>query len=149
MTTGEIVWQHSGLRSAEYMTYPCGKYKIKGADIMPDNKEEYLCVREDVVEKVMQQMPPEEILYDLAELFKVFGDSTRIRILYALFESELCVNDMAQLLGISQTAVSHQLRVLKNNKLVRFRKEGKIVFYSLSDDHVRSIIGTGMEHVEE
>lgn len=116
---------------------------------MPDNKEEYLCVREDVVEKVMQQMPPEEILYDLAELFKVFGDSTRIRILYALFESELCVNDMAQLLGISQTAVSHQLRVLKNNKLVRFRKEGKIVFYSLSDDHVRSIIGTGMEHVEE
>ena len=114
-----------------------------------DNKDEFLCVHEDVVEKVKSQLPPDEILYDLAELFKVFGDTTRIRILYALFESELCVNDMAQLLGLSQTAVSHQLRVLKNNKLVRFRKEGKIVFYSLSDDHVRSIIERGMEHVEE
>lgn len=114
-----------------------------------DNKDEFLCVHEDVVEKVKSQLPPDEILYDLAELFKVFGDTTRIRILYALFESELCVNDMAQLLELSQTAVSHQLRVLKNNKLVRFRKEGKIVFYSLSDDHVRSIIEMGMEHVEE
>ena len=114
-----------------------------------DSKDEFLCVHEDVVEKVKSQLPPDEILYDLAELFKVFGDTTRIRILYALFESELCVNDMAQLLGLSQTAVSHQLRVLKNNKLVRFRKEGKIVFYSLSDDHVRSIIEMGMEHVEE
>lgn len=113
------------------------------------NREEFLCVHEDVVNKVMTQMPPEETLYDLAELYKVFGDTTRIRILYALFESELCVNDMAQLLGLSQTAVSHQLRVLKNNKLVTFRKEGKIVFYSLSDDHVRSIIETGMEHIEE
>lgn len=112
-------------------------------------REEFLCLHQDVVDKVTEKMPPEEILYDLAELFKVFGDTTRIRILYALFESELCVNDMAQLLGLSQTAVSHQLRVLKNNKLVRFRKEGKIVFYSLSDDHVRSIIETGMEHVEE
>ena len=114
-----------------------------------DNRDEFLCVHEDVVEKVKSQLPPDEILYDLAELFKVFGDTTRIRILYALFESELCVNDMAQLLGLSQTAVSHQLRVLKNNKLVRFRKEGKIVFYSLSDEHVRSIIEMGMEHVEE
>ena len=113
------------------------------------NREEFLCVHEDVVNKVMAQMPPEETLYDLAELYKVFGDTTRIRILYALFESELCVNDMAQLLGLSQTAVSHQLRVLKINKLVTFRKEGKIVFYSLSDDHVRSIIETGMEHIEE
>ncbi len=116
---------------------------------MNENHEEFLCIHEDVVNKVMAQMPPDEILYDLAELFKVFGDTTRIRILYALFESELCVNDMAQLLGLSQTAVSHQLRVLKNNKLVKFRKEGKIIFYSLSDDHVKSIIETGMEHVEE
>ena len=113
------------------------------------NREEFLRVHEDVVNKVMAQMPPEETLYDLAELYKVFGDTTRIRILYALFESELCLNDIAQLLGLSQTAVSHQLRVLKNNKLVTFRKEGKIVFYSLSDDHVRSIIETGMEHIEE
>ena len=116
---------------------------------MPEVHEDFLCVHEDVVNNVMAQMPPDEILYDLAELFKVFGDTTRIRILYALFESELCVNDMAQLLGLSQTAVSHQLRVLKNNKLVKFRKEGKIIFYSLSDDHVKSLIATGMEHVEE
>ena len=94
-------------------------------------------------------MPPDETLYDLAELFKVFGDYTRIRILYALFEAELCVCDIAQLLGLSQTAVSHQLRVLKNSKLVKFRREGKTVFYSLADDHVRRIIGQGMEHIEE
>ena len=94
-------------------------------------------------------MPPDEILYDLAELFKVFGDSTRVKILYALFEAELCVCDIAQLLGLTQTAVSHQLRVLKNAKLVQFRREGKTVFYSLADDHVRRIIGQGMEHVEE
>lgn len=116
---------------------------------MPVNGEEYLCIHRDIVDKVNENMPPEEILYDLAELFKVFGDTTRIRILYALFESEMCVNDLAVMLGMSQTAVSHQLRVLKNNKLVKFRKEGKIVFYALSDDHVRSILGTGMEHVEE
>lgn len=109
----------------------------------------FLCVHEDVVNKVIQDLPPDEKLYDLAELFKVFGDSTRIKILYALFEAELCVCDMAQLLGITQTAVSHQLRVLKNNKLVRFRRDGKNVFYSLADDHVRSIIGQGMEHIEE
>ena len=99
--------------------------------------------------RVTSQMPPDEMLYDLAELFKIFGDSTRIKILYALFEAELCVCDMAQLLGLSQTAVSHQLRVLKANKLVKFRREGKTVFYSLADDHVRRIINQGMEHVEE
>ena len=110
---------------------------------------EYMCVHEDVVNKVKSEMPEDETLYDLAELFKVFGDSTRIKILYALFESELCVCDIAQLLNISQTAASHQLRVLKNNKLVRFRKEGKIVFYALADNHVRRIIDQGIEHVEE
>ena len=109
----------------------------------------FLYVHEDTVQKVMSLMPPDETLYDLAELFKVFGDSTRIRILYALFEAELCVCDIAQLLGLSQTAVSHQLRVLKNSKLVKFRREGKTVFYSLADDHVRRIIGQGMEHIEE
>ena len=106
-------------------------------------------VHQDVVNKVKQDMPQDETLYDLAELFKVFGDSTRIKILYALFEAELCVCDIAQLLSVSQTAVSHQLRVLKNNKLVKFRKEGKNVFYSLADDHVRRIIDQGIEHVEE
>ena len=109
----------------------------------------FLCVHEDVVKKVTSQMPPDETLYDLAELFKIFGDTTRIKILYALFEAELCVCDMAQLLGLSQTAVSHQLRILKGNKLVKFRREGKAVFYSLADDHVRRIINQGMEHVEE
>ena len=110
---------------------------------------EYMYVHQDVVNKVKQDMPQDETLYDLAELFKVFGDSTRIKILYALFEAELCVCDIPQLLSVSQTAVSHQLRVLKNNKLVKFRKEGKNVFYSLADDHVRRIIDQGIEHVEE
>ena len=106
-------------------------------------------VHEDVVKSVTDKMPDEDKLYDLAEIFKVFGDSTRIKILYVLFESEMCVCDIAQLLSVSQTAVSHQLRVLKNNKLVKFRKEGKNVFYSLADDHVRRIIDQGIEHVEE
>ncbi len=110
---------------------------------------EYLCAETETVKTVLDKMPPDEMLYDLAELFKVFGDSTRIKILYALFESELCVNDIATLLGITQTAASHQLRVLKTNKLVKARKNGKMIFYSLSDDHVYKIISQGMEHIEE
>ena len=109
----------------------------------------FLHLHEEAVHKVLSEMPPDETLYDLAELFKVFGDSTRIKILYALFEAELCVCDIAQLLGVSQTAISHQLRVLKNSKLVKFRRDGKTVFYSLADNHVRRIIGQGMEHVTE
>ena len=109
----------------------------------------FLDVHEDTVRRVLGHMPPDETLYDLAELFKVFGDSTRIKILYALFEAELCVCDISQLLGVSQTAISHQLRVLKANKLVKFRREGKTVFYSLDDDHIRGIIGQGMEHLAE
>ena len=118
---------------------------------MADNagdQNEFLAAHEDVVRRVLQQ-PAEEYLYDLAELFKVFGDSTRIRILYALFESELCVNDIAQLLNLGQSAVSHQLKILKDAKLVRFRREGKIIFYALDDDHVRNMLSMGMEHVEE
>lgn len=110
---------------------------------------EVLEVHQEAVKKLEEELPPEELLYDLAELFKVFGDSTRIKILYALFEAELCVCDIAQALGMTQTAVSHQLRVLKANKLVKFRKEGKNVFYSLDDDHVRRIIDQGMEHLGE
>jgi DNA-binding transcriptional ArsR family regulator len=110
---------------------------------------EYLFVHEDTVKQVISEMPADELLYDLAELFKVFGDTTRIKILYALFEAELCVCDIAQLLGLTQPAVSHQLRVLKNNKLVKYRREGKSIFYSLADDHVRRIIGQGMEHIGE
>lgn len=110
---------------------------------------EFLAAREDVVKKVLSQQPDDEILYDLAELFKVFGDSTRIKILYSLFENELCVYDIARLLNLSQSSVSHQLRILKTSKLVKFRREGKSIFYSLDDEHVREIISMGMEHVEE
>ncbi|MDD6811712.1 MAG: metalloregulator ArsR/SmtB family transcription factor [Lachnospiraceae bacterium] len=110
---------------------------------------EFLAAREDVVKKVLEQQPADEILYDLAELFKVFGDSTRIKILYSLFETELCVYDIARLLNLSQSSVSHQLRILKSSKLVKFRRDGKSVFYSLDDEHVREIISMGMEHVEE
>ena len=101
------------------------------------------------VEEICESMPNEEILYDLAELFRVFGDSTRIKIMYTLFESELCVNDIADVLNMTQSAVSHQLRVLKASKLVKFRRDGKSIIYSLDDDHVRSILALGMEHVEE
>ena len=114
-----------------------------------DKQSEFLAAHEDVVKKVLEEQPADEYLYDLAELFKVFGDSTRIRILYALFESELCLGDIAQLLNLSQSAVSHQLKLLKDAKLVKFRREGKIIFYALDDEHVRTIISMGMEHVEE
>ena len=106
-------------------------------------------VHEDVVKSVREKMPDEDRLYDLAEVFKVFGDSTRIKILYVLSESEMCVCDIAQLLGMTQSAISHQLQVLKKSKLVKYRREGKTVFYSLADDHVRTILGQGMEHVTE
>ncbi len=102
-----------------------------------------------IAERVREGMPEDEILYDLAELYKVFGDSTRIKILYALFEEELCVCDIASVLGMSASAISHQLRVLKQACLVRYRRDGKTVYYSLADDHVRSIIGQGIEHIEE
>lgn len=110
---------------------------------------DFICVHEDIVKAVTQNMPKEESLYDLAELYKVFGDTTRIRILYVLFEAEVCVCDIAQLLSMSQSAISHQLRVLKQSRLVKNRREGKTVFYSLADDHVRAILDQGMEHVEE
>ena len=126
-----------------------GKELKMAQEIKTVQDSEYLAAREDVVKKVLDSQPAEEYLYDLAELFKVFGDSTRIRILYALFESELCVGDMAQLLGISQSAVSHQLKILKDAQLVRFRRDGKIIFYMLDDDHVRTMLSMGMEHVEE
>ena len=109
--------------------------------------QDFLCLHEEAVAAVRKQMPDEDDLYDLAELYKGSGDSTRIKILYVLFAAELCVYDIAQLLGMTQSAVSHQLRILKNNKLVKFRREGKTVFYALDDDHVRSILKLGMEHL--
>ena len=91
----------------------------------------------------------EEIVYDLADLFKVFSDSTRIRILTALFEGELCVGEIAQRLEMSQTAISHKLRILKQNHLIKYRRDGKSIIYSLSDDHVKTIINCAVEHIEE
>ena len=110
---------------------------------------EEVCTHPDILNRVKPEMPDEERLYDLAELFKVFGDTTRIRILYTLFEAEMCVCDIAALLNMTQSAISHQLKILKQARLVRNRREGKTVFYFLDDDHVRTVIGQGMEHIEE
>ena len=117
------------------------------------DKEPVCCetveVHEDLLRIVEQTMPEETELYDLAELFKVFGDSTRIRILFVLSSAEVCVCDLARVLNMTQSAISHQLRILKQNKLVKSRREGKSIFYSLADDHVRTIINQGREHIEE
>ncbi len=104
---------------------------------------------EAIVKWVAREMPGDEVLYDLAELFRVFGDTTRMRILYALSENELCVCAIADLLKMQQSAISHQLRILKQARLVKGRREGKTVFYSLADDHVKGIIEQGMEHIKE
>lgn len=102
-----------------------------------------------MVKTVRAGMPSDELLCDLGDLFKVFGDTTRIRILYSLFESEMCVCAIAELLGMTQSAISHQLKVLKNTRLIGNRREGKTIIYFLADDHVRSIIGQGYEHLTE
>jgi len=104
-------------------------------------------IHEDIVEKVKNTIPDEGKLYDLADLFKVFGDSTRIKIICALFQSEMCVCDIAALLGMNQSAISHQLRVLKQARLVKFRKDGKVVYYSLDDEHVKKIFDQGLAHI--
>jgi len=104
-------------------------------------------IHQETVNRVQAQMPAEEQLYDLAELFKVFGDSTRIKIICALFEAEMCVCDIACLLNMSQSAISHQLRVLKQARLVKRRREGKIIYYSLDDEHVEHIFQQGMNHI--
>ena len=126
--------------------------KKKGVNRMAMNDVEccdFYQVHEDVVKAVTAKMPDEDELYDLAEIFKVFGDSTRIKIPYVLFESEMCVCDIAQLLNMNQSAISHQLKILKQSRLVKSRREGKAVFYSLADGHVRTIINQGLEHIEE
>ena len=107
------------------------------------------CPHSNIVLKTTTQMPDEDELYDLAELFKVFGDSTRIKILFALFESEMCVCDIAETLKMTQSAISHQLKILKQSKLVSNRREGKSIIYFLADDHVRTIIDQGLNHIEE
>ncbi len=110
---------------------------------------EFMHAHNEIVERVRKEMPGEDTLYDLTELFRIFGDSTRIRILYVLFEAEMCVCDIAALLGMTQSAISHQLRALKNARLVTSRRDGKTVFYSLADDHVKTIIDQGLEHILE
>ncbi|GAK49680.1 regulatory protein ArsR [Candidatus Moduliflexus flocculans] len=106
-------------------------------------------IHEESCGRVAGLMPPDESLYELADFFKVFGDSTRIKILYALCASEMCVQDLTDMLNMTQSAISHQLRILKQAGLVKYRKDGKFVFYALADDHVTQIIMQGMEHVSE
>lgn len=110
---------------------------------------EYIHVHESVIKQVNEKMPLEEDLYDLADFFKVFGDTTRIKILYVLMCSEMCVCDLAQSLNMTQSAISHQLRVLKQMDLVKNRREGKTVFYSLSDVHISGILSQGLVHIKE
>ena len=124
----------------------------KGVKLMEHieiDKCEFMHIRDDVVDKVNESMPDEEPLYDLADFFKVFADSTRIKILYALLQTEMCVCDIANVLNASQSAISHQLRLLKQMKLVKFRRVGKTIFYSLSDNHIENILNQGMEHIGE
>ncbi len=106
-------------------------------------------IHEDNVRRAMEQMPEEQVLYDMAEFFKVLGDSTRMKIISALFESEMCVCDLSAALNMTQSAISHQLRVLKQANLVKFRREGKVVYYTLSDDHVKHIFDQGLVHIQE
>ncbi len=115
----------------------------------PIEKCEFLHVHEESVRRMREKLPSEESLYELADFFKLLADSTRVRILYALLEHELCVCDLAGLLGLTQTAVSHQLRLLKTGKLVKARRDGKTVFYSLDDAHIHDILSMGMEHLSE
>ena len=130
----------------------CNNIKKGTGERMEERKDE-ICegceVHEDLLKIVNETLPEETELYDLAELFKVFGDSTRIRILFVLFEAEVCVCDLAKVLNMTQSAISHQLRILKQNKLVKSRREGKSIFYSLANDHVRTIINQGRDHIEE
>ena len=107
------------------------------------------CDNDDFIADVKKGMPDDDLIIDMSDLFKIFGDGTRLRILLALEENELCVDGISKAVDMSLSAVSHQLKVLKQNKLVKSRREGKTVYYSLSDDHVRTIIGQGLEHVEE
>lgn len=106
-------------------------------------------IHENIVNNVKKVMPEDDLIYDLAEFFKVFADSTRMKILYALMKEELCVCDIAAIVGTTQSAISHQLRILKQSKLVKYKKEGKVVYYSLDDEHISQIVKKGCEHIEE
>ncbi len=124
------------------------KLNEKHSDVCAETCKQAI-IHRDAIEKVKETFPNENILSNIAELFKVLGDRTRTRILYALFESEMCVCDLAYLLGMTQSSISHQLRVLKQAKLVKNRKEGKVVYYSLADQHVIQIFDQAFQHVSE
>ena len=149
------MWSTSPIANKVKITQYCARITQEGHHTMSEKINEQIeccdCneIHEDLLKIVNDTMPEETELYDLAELFKVFGDSTRIRILFVLFEAEVCVCDLAKVLNMTQSAISHQLRILKANKLVNSRREGKSVFYSLADGHVRTIIAQGREHIEE
>ena len=110
---------------------------------------EVTVIHREIIENVKSKMQEEEVLYELGDFFKILGDSTRIKILNALFYSEMCVCDIASLLEMTQSAISHQLRVLKQGRLVKHRKEGKVVYYSLDDDHIKHIVEQGLIHIME
>lgn len=116
---------------------------------MEENLCEITIIHEDVVKKVKKIMPEDDEIYDLAEFFKVFADSTRMKMIYALMENELCVCDLTNIVNTTQSAISHQLKILRQSKLVKFRKEGKVVYYSLDDEHISQIVKKGREHIEE
>lgn len=116
---------------------------------MREDMCECTVIHKEIVEKVKKNMQSDDLLFDLAELFKIFGDSTRMKIICALKMSELCVCDIACITNSTQSAISHQLRILKQAKLIRSRKDGKVVYYSLADDHVEKIFEIGCEHIEE
>ena len=128
-------------------------YEKRGAVMENNERKIENCngniIHEDIVVRVKDKLPAEETLYDLAELFKVFGDTTRIKIICALFESEMCVCDLSCLLNMTQSAISHQLRVLKSARLVKFRREWKVVYYSLDDEHIKHIYDAGLNHISE
>lgn len=125
------------------------KKQTREENKMEDNLFECTVLHEETVKKVKETMPEDGIIYDLAELFKVFADSTRMKIIYALLKEELCVCDIASIVQTTQSAISHQLRILKQTKLVKYRKEGKVVYYSLDDDHIAEIVKKGREHIDE
>ena len=116
---------------------------------MEDNIFECTVLHEDTVKKVKSIMPKDDLIYDMAEFFKVFADSTRMKIIFALMEDELCVCDIANIVKTTQSAISHQLRILKQSKLVKYHKDGKVVYYSLDDEHIAQIVKKGREHIEE
>lgn len=116
---------------------------------MEQEKKDYIYLDRRLESEILDKMPPEEEMQDLSEFFKVFADSTRLKILFVLLRSEMCVYDIAQVLNMSQSAISHQLRVLKQMSLVKYRREGKAIFYALADSHIVTILSQGIDHIEE